>query len=108
MTMENLIRSQDIIGKTVVDEEGRRVGTVEDINFDPQAWHVDGILVTLEDEAAEALGEKRPMLGMGKAQLNIRTPRINNAGDFVLLKGTLRDMARALHEGGGQYGGPPR
>lgn len=88
-------RTNDLIGKTVVDEQGNRVGTINDLNLDPRRWSIDGLLVTLDDKAADYLGEKRHMLGRAP-QLNITTPRIASAGDVVILKGTLQDLAQAL------------
>lgn len=106
--MENRYHTADIIGKTVVDEQGKKIGTVEDISLDPQRWSIEGIVVDLDDEAAEYLGEKRPMFG--HAKIDISVPRIANAADYIILNGSLRDIAMALRESqmgeGPGHGGP--
>ncbi|HWG91349.1 MAG TPA: PRC-barrel domain-containing protein [Candidatus Thermoplasmatota archaeon] len=94
--MESLWRTGDLIGKTVVDERGARVGVVDDLNLSPQGWRVDGLLVTLDNKAADMLGERKPLFG--HAQVNIRTGRVQTAGDVVILSGTLDELAVALRE----------
>jgi sporulation protein YlmC with PRC-barrel domain len=84
------ISANEIVGKRVVTPDGRDVGTLDEVRMDPGSWSITGLVVALENRAADELQLKAPV--MGKAELEISPRRVHGVGDFVTLNVTLPQL----------------
>ncbi len=72
-----------IAGRTVLDAEGKVVGTVDDVLIDPTAWRVDGFRMRLKREVARSVGASPGLLS--PATIEIPTRMVSAVGDAVIL-----------------------
>jgi len=79
-----------IEGKKVVSEKGYTVGEVEALDVDTSDWHVTGLQVALNDEAATELGFKRPILS--KVAVIIPSSTVEEIGNFVTLDKSIENL----------------
>lgn len=77
-------------GKKVVSAKGYVVGEVEGFDVDFSSWKINGLQVSLADEAATELGFKRPLLS--KVLVIIPAEVISSVGNFVDLDKAVEDL----------------
>lgn len=81
-------------GRDVMDERGARLGRVEEVLFDPDAWRVTGIRVGLDREAADRLRLTKPFFH--GPELTFGAERVRTVGDAVILNVDERAIADLL------------
>lgn len=59
----------DITGWDVIDQQGRKIGDVDDVLFDPQTREVRYIIVDLEDNELDIDNDKKVLVPIGIAEL---------------------------------------
>lgn len=87
--------TEQVRGRQVFDKGGNRLGSVEDVTFDPEALRVTGFIVKMDREAAERLHLDPPVLG--SARLQVSAERLATLGDGLMLNIEQRDMAGMLY-----------
>ena len=80
--MATLKSSEEIIGKSVANDEGHVIGTVSEIFFDT-AWRLTDIQVKVDKAAAKQLSLKTPFLGA--LLIMIETTKIKAFTDQVIV-----------------------
>ncbi len=80
MKTQTMSIQEEMIGKDVIDESGDKVGTVKDVEWDPQTKQVQYILL--------AEGGISAKLGLGDKKL-IPIDMVDEVGDKILIKGIL-------------------
>jgi sporulation protein YlmC with PRC-barrel domain len=77
--MVKIVKIEDeLIGKEINDESGNHIGTVKDLDWNPQTKRVQYILISEDGISAK--------LGLGKEKL-IPIDMLDEVGDKVLIKG---------------------
>ena len=83
-------------GLKVMSGGGRVIGTIADLELDPELWTITGLVVKLEKHAASELGLRRRL---GSSAVVIRVEHVKAISDLVLLKEDLHSLAHALETG---------
>ncbi len=86
----------ELPGRTVVDATGRVVGDIDKLMVDASSWAVESLRVRLRRRAAEELG-----LGWSAfkhATIDIPTGLVMAAGDAVLLRAAIEDLAPLVRD----------
>ena len=65
----NMINIEEVLGKTVIGSAGNYIGEVNNIDIEPNTWHIINLHIKLSDKAAKDLGLKKPL-----KRSNIRIP----------------------------------
>lgn len=78
-------KSQEIIGKTVVNSSGLVIGEVEDYLIDLDTWRVSDIQVKIDKKKAKELGLKVSFFGFGGLLVLIDVGQIQSLTDQVIL-----------------------
>ena len=84
-------KSQNILGKVVVGQHGREVGTIDEVLVDTEAWQVVCLGVKLNRDTLEELKLKRPL--WGTQSVRISCDEVSGLTDMIVLKHKLEDMA---------------
>lgn len=91
---DNELTTEQVRGRQVFDSGGNRLGSVEDVTFDPSALRVTGFIVKMDKEAAQRLHLDAPLLG--SARLEVSADRLATLGDGLMLNIEQREMAGML------------
>ena len=94
----NDVTTEQVRGRQVFDSGGNRLGSLEDVTFDPEALRVTGFIVKMDREAAERLHLDPPVLG--SARLQVSADRLATLGDGLMLNIEQREMASMLYSHG--------
>lgn len=76
-------KSQEILGKVVVDSQGVVIGEVCDYLVDTKRWQVTDLQVKIEKKKAKELGLKTPFFG--NLLVLIEVGRIRSMTDQIIL-----------------------
>ncbi len=82
----------DLVGKQVVCGDGRRLGTIVDLQIDGDAWYVRGLRVRVRREVLEDLGVARPLSSIRVVLVSTR--QVQRVSDQVLLSPHLEELVR--------------
>ena len=78
-----LQKSQDILGKTVVNDDGVVIGEVNDYLVHTKTWQVTDLQVKIEKKKAKELGLKTPFFG--SLLVLVEVSRISSLTDQIIL-----------------------
>ena len=78
-----LQKSQDILGKTVVNDDGVVIGEVNDYLVNTKTWQVTDLQVKIEKKKAKELGLKTPFFG--SLLVLVEVSRISSLTDQIIL-----------------------
>lgn len=95
----------DLKGKTVLDEEGQVVGSLEDVLLDTSSWAVQGFRLKLKRDAARSIGASGGLLH--GAVLDLPREAVRAAGDAVILSVPLASLAELADGRAGSRESPP-
>jgi sporulation protein YlmC with PRC-barrel domain len=84
------MRPSELQGKKVVETAAKILGTVSDVEFDPEGWKVISLQVELTDDLAETLGFKKPRFGHVNILLSVDA--VKAVADVVTLKNALPEL----------------
>jgi sporulation protein YlmC with PRC-barrel domain len=84
------VRPSELQGKKIVGTEARIVGTIADIEFDPENWRITNLHVELTDESVETLGYNKPRFGHVTIQLSVKA--VKAVADVVSLKKPVTEL----------------
>lgn len=84
------MKFSELEGKEVLSQDGRELGEVSDVTFDPSGWRIDSLVVKLERDLLESFHMKRPLFGTQTIQ--IATGHVSGVGDKVILRKTLMEL----------------
>ena len=76
-------KSQEILGKTVINDSGFVIGEVNDYLVDVETWQVSDLQVKIEKKKAKELGLKAPFFG--SLLVLIGVDQIQSMTDQVIL-----------------------
>ncbi len=76
-------KSQEILGKTVVNEDGFVIGEVNDYLVDLETWTVSELQIKIERKKAKELGLKAPFFG--NLLVLVEVDQIQSLTDQVIL-----------------------
>jgi sporulation protein YlmC with PRC-barrel domain len=85
------INSADLNGKTIVSQDGRRIGRVESVFVDVDNWEVSAVEVKLRRDKLQALELRRPLFGT--QTIRIPTDQIAGVGDTIVLRTKLTELS---------------
>lgn len=88
-----IVASGELIGKTVVSQDGADVGEVHGLDVDVDSWKVEALEIKLERDVLEKLNLKKPVFGTQTARL--ATERVAGVSDSVVLRSTLKEISFA-------------
>ncbi|WP_157665858.1 PRC-barrel domain-containing protein [Methanopyrus sp. KOL6] len=81
------VRFQRILGMEVFTEDGRRVGTVEDVTFDPKTGDLVRFLVTVTNQPSG--GGLLPLPGGGGRRTEtVDAELVKAVGDIIIIEST--------------------
>ncbi len=89
-----MIRLEDIIGKDVITEDARILGTIESVGLDISEWQSPAFKITVKKGMEAQLGVKKPMFASAKVYL--KTGCIESVSDMVTLKVKLDGVKEEL------------
>jgi len=98
---------RDLLGRTAVDPEGRRLGRVTSVDCDLQEWRVAGVRVKLAREAVSRLHLEH--LPFTDRTVEVPPRYVEVAGDYVLVtepEEALRNEYLEEHRMEGDEGSP--
>ncbi len=78
-----LQKSQEILGKTVVNSDGVVIGEVNDYLIHTKTWQVTDLLVKIEKKKAKELGLKTPFFG--SLLVLVEVQKISSLTDQIIL-----------------------
>lgn len=78
-----LQKSQEILGKTVVNDDGVVIGEVNDYLVNTKTWQVTDLQVKIEKKKAKELGLKTPFFG--SLLVLVEVSRISSLTDQIIL-----------------------
>ncbi len=85
-----LQKSQEILGKTVVSNEGVVIGEVSDYLIDTESWQGTNLRVKIEKKKAKELGLKTPFFG--SLLVLVEVGKISSLTDQVILSLASEDF----------------
>jgi sporulation protein YlmC with PRC-barrel domain len=87
----SVIGTRDLIGKSVVSQDGAEIGDIQALDIDVETWKVVTVEIRLERGVLEKLNLKKPLLG--SQSVRIAAERISGVSDQVVLKNTVDQIA---------------
>ena len=87
----SIIGTRDLIGKSVVSQDGAEIGDIQALDVDVDSWKVAALEIRLERGVLEKLNLKKPLLG--SQSVRIATDRVSGVSDKVVLKSTVDQIA---------------
>ncbi len=84
----------ELKGIVVVGAHGRVVGEIDDVEIDPSAWRVTGIVVKVDAEAVVQLGLKKPF--WSKARVTIPIDHVSGVTDVLVVDVPLERLGALL------------
>jgi sporulation protein YlmC with PRC-barrel domain len=90
--------TNDLKGRTVLDDGGNVVGALDEVFIDPASWQVEAVRVKLDRGASEEMGARSGMFHSVTA--NIPCAMVRAAGDAVILS-VSRAAVQELVKGAG-------
>ncbi len=90
--------TRDVIGRAVLTQDGREIGTVEALLLQVEEWAVRSIEVRLRRDALEALHLKRPLFGTRTVHVGVE--HVAGVTDAVVLKLDMERLAALLADVG--------
>jgi sporulation protein YlmC with PRC-barrel domain len=85
-----LVSISRLNGKKVIDANAYIIGEVEGAEVDQTSWQVTHLQVSLTDEAARALGFRKPFLG--RVVICLPVVLVKAVGDVVSLDKSIQDL----------------
>jgi sporulation protein YlmC with PRC-barrel domain len=82
-TIMQITFTEHLKGRTVLDEAGHVVGTVEEILIDGESWRMEGLRVKVAREAGKEIGAQSGIFH--SPSVDVPRPMIKAAGDAVIL-----------------------
>ena len=92
----DLKKSKDIIGKTVINNDGFIIGEVVDYYLDVDTWQVTDLQVKVEKSAGKELGLKMPFFG--SLLVLVEVDHIQAATDQIMLSMAREDFTSYVNE----------
>ncbi len=86
--------TRDIIGRAVLTQDGREIGTVEALLLEIEEWAARSVEIRLRRDALEALHLKRPLFGTRSVHIGVE--HVAGVTDAVVLKVDLQKLAALL------------
>jgi sporulation protein YlmC with PRC-barrel domain len=96
---------EQLRGKTVLDEEGQVVGSLEEVFLDTISWSVQGFRLKLKRDAARSIGASGGLLH--GAVLDLPREAVRAAGDAVILSVPLARLPELADARTGSRHTPP-
>jgi sporulation protein YlmC with PRC-barrel domain len=96
--------SSDLKARTVLDDGGNVVGTIDEILVDPSSWRVEALRVKLDRGTSKEVGARSGVFQ--SAIVEIPCAMVQAAGDAVILsvsRAALQDLVKDT----GDSGQPP-
>ena len=84
------ISTEQLIGKTVVSQDGREVGQVQALEVDVGRWRVTGLRVKLRREVLEEMSLKKPLFGT--QQILVAPAEVTGIKDAVILSSEVAEL----------------
>ena len=81
--MAELFRSEEIVGKTVVNADGDIIGEVSEVLVDADRWCVADVQVRIAKPHAKELGLRTPFFG--RLLVLVGVDKINSISDQIVL-----------------------
>jgi len=88
-----MINIDEVLGKTVIGSAGNYIGEVNNIDIEPNTWHITHLNIKLSDKAAKELGLKRPLKS---SNIRIPTSSVKTIGVIIMLNLSLMDLKKTL------------
>ena len=85
--------SSEIVGREVIDSQGEKLGSIQDIKFDEKGWSILAIGVQLEKDAAERYNLKHRFR---KTEVMVDVKHVQAVGDKVILSGTGKELLQLV------------
>jgi len=82
----------ELVGKGVVSQDGRDLGTVADLKVDSEDWHVHGVVVRLSRDVLESLNLKKPFVGTQEVLVGVGD--VKSVSDWMVLARTVEQLAQ--------------
>jgi len=89
-----LVKSRDLVGKSVVGSNGRMFGIIADLGVDTELWKVASIMLKVDSKAVTDLGLSKPL--WRSARVEVPSSLIGAAQDVVILKVSLEEFSEKL------------
>ena len=89
----NMINIDEVLGKTVIGSAGNYIGEVNNIDIEPNTWHIIHLHVKLSAKAAKELGLKKPFKS---SNIRIPTSLVKTTGVIITLNLSLMDLKKTL------------
>ena len=86
--------TREIIGRMVITQDGRQLGTVEALQIALPEWQVRALQIRARRDALEALHLKRPLFGT--RTITLSAEHVAGVTDAIVLKVDLRKLASLL------------
>ncbi|MEM4728948.1 MAG: PRC-barrel domain-containing protein [Thermoplasmata archaeon] len=93
-TQEGVRRVSSFMGMKVVSTEGKILGKVDDIAFEPYTWKMPSLHITVPRDVLDALKAKKPILGKGTLSLSM--VHVKSIKDYVMLDTDYEGLSRIL------------
>jgi sporulation protein YlmC with PRC-barrel domain len=90
----NMINIDEVLGKTVIGSAGNYIGEVNNIDIEPNTWHITHLHIKLSDKAAKELGLKKPLKS---TNIRIQTELVKTLGVIITLNLSLIDLKNTLN-----------
>ncbi|MBZ0118239.1 MAG: PRC-barrel domain-containing protein [Sandaracinaceae bacterium] len=87
------MNASDLIGKDILCQDGRELGSVKDLMFDAESWTIGVLVVKLARDVLETLHMKRPLIGT--QTMHVPVTDVSGVSDKVILTRALAEYARA-------------
>jgi len=84
------VRDAELKKLKVLTKDGRHIGRVVDLEFDPESYKIRKLVISLDSDSAKAIGAKRRLIG--RSQLLVSVDDISGIGDAVVLRSTVVDL----------------
>lgn len=85
------LKSGDLIGKKVLDNDAQIIGKIIEIEFDRKTWTISDINMEVDKDNIEEMGFQKPRL-IGSVRCNIPVTEINAVSDVVSLKKSATEL----------------
>ena len=85
-----VITTADLKDKKVMTQDGHRIGDVDSVTVDIDAWEVQHIRVKLRREVLESLSLERPLFGTQTVDVSVK--EVAGISEAVILRSTLETL----------------
>jgi sporulation protein YlmC with PRC-barrel domain len=86
-----MINIDEVLGKTVIGSAGNYIGEVNNVDIEPNTWHIIHLQIKLSDKAAKELGLKKPLKS---SNILIPTSLVKTLGVIITLNLSLMDLKK--------------